>query len=226
MLSTIEKAPINHSNNIKYVNFKDLRYSHIIRKVKTHKPKWNKVIMLLDFSEHSKRYSTLIIEEKQGFYLIETSINVIINQMLEENNVTNKQLIDHFCECLGLKHTYPILTAHSSFIALPKFNRNKCNHSWINVTFLNHLPSLNNRKYTDFMLKENQFICLPISEKYVNNKLDDLNKLISYLYSELMQVNQSSKGLLKGATLYNGDRIKIKDCLNQWSLKRQPKLDD
>ncbi|WP_133241660.1 competence protein ComK [Apilactobacillus micheneri] len=182
--------------------------------------------MLLDFSEHSKRYPTLIIEEKQGFYLIETSINVIINQMLEENNVTNKQLIDHFCECLGLKHTYPILTAHSSFIALPKFNRNKCNHSWINVTFLNHLPSLNNRKYTDFMLKENQFICLPISEKYVNNKLDDLNKLISYLYSELMQVNQSSKGLLKGATLYNGDRIKIKDCLNQWSLKRQPKLDD
>lgn len=225
MLSTIDKNSINYSNNIKYVNFKDLRYSHIIRKVKSHKPKWHKVMMILDFSTHSKRYPTLIIEEHQGFYLIETSINVIINQMLEENNVTNRKLINHFCECLGLKHTYPILTPHSSFIALPKFNRNRCNHSWINSTFLNHLPSLNNRKYTDFLLKENQFICLPISEKYVNNKLDDLNKLKGYLNSELIQLNQCSRVLLKDAPPYDGHRIKIKDCLSQWSLKNNPKED-
>lgn len=226
MLSTIIKDPIQHHNNIKYVNFKDLRYSHITRKVKSHRPKWNKIIMLLDFSEHSKHYPTLIIEEGQGFYLIDTSINVMINQMLEENIILNRDLTEHICECIGLKHTYPLITSHSLFIALPKFDRNKCNHSWINVAFLNHLPSLKNQRYTDFKLKENQFICLPISENYVNKKVDDSNQLKNYLKSEFLQVAQYLAILFKDAQLYNGKRVTIKDCLNQWSLKKQPKLDD
>ncbi|WP_105957245.1 competence protein ComK [Apilactobacillus quenuiae] len=226
MLSTITKDPINYSNNIKYVNFKDLRYSHVIRKVKYHKPKWNKVMMLLDFSEHSKRYPTLVIEEDQGFYLIEASINVMINQMLEENTIITRDLVNNICDCIGLKHTYPLITAHSLFIALPKFDRNKCNHSWINVAFLNHLPSLKNHKYTDFLLKDNQFICLPISENYVNNKIDDLNKLKSYFNSEVLQAMPGLQVLIKGAKLYDGSRIKIKDCLNQWHLKNKYKNDE
>ncbi|UQS84953.1 competence protein ComK [Apilactobacillus apisilvae] len=217
MLTSISKDPVrtNYLNNSKCVRFKDLRYSHIIRKVKNHQPNWDKIIMLLDFNEHSKKYPTLVIEKDVGFYLTDISINVIINQNIKQNQFSNQQIIKMFCDSLNLKNTYPLISNNSILIALPKNNRGSCNHSWINPSYLDYFKSAKNKNETEFLLADNQFISLPVTEKYVDNKINDSKKLKNYLKTLLIALNQWGNVNLQDAKLSNEPVIPLKDLIDK-----------
>lgn len=200
---------INHDNDTYYIDLDKLKVSHVKHRFKQRNLNWNDVLMLIDVSNKSKRFATLVIERDINCYLLRDSTTAIINQQMKVECSLRKEVSDGICEVIGLSNKFPIVHSGASLIPLPAKNKSRC-QSWINANIVDYVLDAK-APHSIYLYCADQpvYLKIDISYSYLKHKYEEIYQLQAALLEINRHINYSIKSIQQsiGSNIFSSQHI-------------------
>ncbi len=217
---TINSKAVRTFGNIKYIDIDNLTVSCVTRKFIYYEINWRNVLMLIDMSDRSKKFSTLIIEKDNNAYLLRDTTTSLLNTHLAGELHLNECFNNSISANLGLKQKYSYVTSQGSFIPLTAGNKSRT-HSWINVdTVCFSQPYGMHNKVLFFDDNDNLPLALGTTIYYINSKLDEVRRKKDYVIHYYELANRSIDRIRYNNHNSPFCRIRTREFFNENTIKR------
>lgn len=175
--TNLHPAAIKSIDGIDCIDIDNLPMKHVNHKFKSRNINWTNLLMLVDISHQSKRYSTLVIEKHMNCYQLRDSTTTIINRQLDKECLLNDKLCNSICTELSISNKRPIIHSQASLLPLQARKNSRC-RSWINANLVDYTVS-GRQSNSVFLYTPDDSIYIKINERpsYLKKKFSDIQKV-------------------------------------------------
>jgi hypothetical protein len=191
----LKEAAIQWAGDRPFIDIDTIKVSEIKHRYIFHQINWHKLVALIDMQGRSKKYATLVIEDPMNFYLLPDTTTSIINQQLRQEPRLSPCYNLGIAQVLQLRNKYPIITSHASLAPLQKSTKSRT-YSWFNMDNVDYCQLQGFPKAT-FLQTGNHNLLLKTSSSafYMNNKMEDIQKMANYIIDDSRRYNIVSERL-------------------------------
>lgn len=179
--TNLRDGAIEYNNGCPYVDISKLPISKVQHAYGYRMINWHKVLLLIDVSDKSKKFATLVVEEGLNFYLVKRTTTALINEQLKRETLFSNHMNRSICEQLGFKHKFPIILSAASLIALPNANKKSRTYSWLNCNLIQCCAPYSSEKISYLSHHQHDtLLIVKASKHYLLNKYAEVRKMQSF----------------------------------------------